>query len=92
MELGGARGRVESPPVGDAFEFVLAAVVVDDAGSGGKVLDCLGDEHLGRLCECAHAGADGDGDAGDVVAVEFDLTGVQAGSYLDSEPPTPPQR
>jgi len=56
-----------------------------DPRAGGEILEGLGDEHFGWLGDRADASADGDGETDDVVAVEFDLAGVQSGPHLDSQ-------
>jgi len=41
-----ANHPVESPPVGDTFQLVLAGVLEQDSGPGDEILDGLGHEHL----------------------------------------------
>src|SRR5215471_14679441 len=79
------RHSVEVPLAGDAFEFVLAAVLEGYAGAGDEVFDGAGDEYLSRLCVCGHAGARVDGDAGDLAVDQFALAGVQARANLETE-------
>ena len=55
-----------------------------EAGAGHQVLHGLGDEHLARARLRAHAGADVHRDAGDVVAAQLDLAGVEAGAHLET--------
>ena len=50
-----------------------------------KILDGLGDEHLRGTGEGANAGADHHAEAGDVIALDRDLAGVQSRPYLDPE-------
>ena len=73
------------PIAGDAFERVFSAVVELDAGSGDEILDCAGDEHFARRCDCCNACADVDGDPGDFLADSLALAGVQPRSHFESD-------
>jgi hypothetical protein len=57
----------ESPLVGDALEFVRAAISEWDAGAADEVGDGAGDEDFVGLCERLAPLGDVEGDAPDVV-------------------------
>ena len=55
---------------------MLASVLERKAGAGNEILHGLGDEDLGRSCECPDPSADVYGDASDPIASEFHLARV----------------
>src|SRR5262245_33671371 len=77
--------REEAPGSGDTFEFVFAAVLEFDAGSGDEVDDRSRYEHLARPRDGRDALADMDADACDFNASQLDFTGVNPGSDLQPQ-------
>jgi hypothetical protein len=75
----------ELPWVRDAFKRAGAAIGKGDAGAADEVGDGTGDEDFVGLGVRLHALGDVDGDAADIVTVEFDLAGVQPYSYMDAD-------
>src|SRR5262245_47775220 len=69
----------ELPTPGDTFELVLAAIVEFEPRTRDQVGECPRDKDLVGFGEIAHALADVDGDAGDIVASYLDLAGVKPG-------------
>ena len=64
---------------------MLAAVVEREAGADDEVLDRARDEDLAGAGERCDACGDVDREAGDVVALDLDLSDVEAGTDLQSE-------
>ena len=83
--LGGWRDGVETPLAWHALQLGHAAVVECDSGSGDEVLYGLRDKHLSRRRPRGDAGADRDGDAGDLVVEQLALARVEAGAQLEVE-------
>src|ERR1700730_11600820 len=86
----GARARraqrgVDAPAVGYALEFVFAAVDERKARARDEVAHGARDEHLAGTSQGGDTRADVRGDTTDIVATQFDLTGMQSDAYLESE-------
>src|SRR5499426_1313233 len=75
----------EAPRVRNALEFVLAALAERDAGAHDEILDRAGDQDFVGPRQGADASGDVDGETGEIVAADFALSRVQAGSHIDSE-------
>jgi hypothetical protein len=80
-----AEQLVEMPAVGDALQLVFAGVFELQPRAGGEVFHRGAHENLPCVGERADARADVDREAADVVASEFDLTGVAPGADLQAE-------
>ena len=80
-----AKHPVEMPPVGDALQFVFAGVFELQPRARGEVFHRGAHENLPGACERADPRADVDREAANVVASEFDLTGVAPGADLQAE-------
>lgn len=61
---------------------MLTAVLELQSGPGDEVRDRSRYQHLAAARERGHTLTDVNGDPRDVVATEFDLTGVQSGPHL----------
>src|SRR3954453_12046667 len=77
--------RVGAPLVGHAFEVGRAAAGPFDARSDECVAHGLADENLSRFRESRYTRADVNRDAGEVIALMFDLTEVQAAAHVETE-------
>src|SRR5580698_3431405 len=73
------------PVIRDAAQPVLAAGREGDAGSGDEVLDGARYQDLGRSREGGDLGCDLDGEAGDVVAAQLDLAGMDTRPGRDAQ-------
>ena len=91
MRLIGARAQLrpgdgeKRPVIRDAAQPVLAAGREGDAGSGNEVLDGARYQDLGRSREGSDLGCDLDGEAGDVVAAQLDLAGMDTRPGRDAQ-------
>src|SRR5262249_10391441 len=74
----------ELPSIGDALERMTTAISERDARAANKVSDCSRDEDFVGLGHCLYALGDVDGDAADVVAMQFDLADVEPNADLDA--------
>ena len=83
--MGLGEGGEELPLVGNSAEGVHSTVGEFQARSRHQVLDCAGHEDLARRGAAHDPRCDVDGDPGDVIAEQFDLTGVEAGIGVGSQ-------
>src|SRR5947208_16184924 len=81
----GTRDRQHLPLARDALELVDAAIVERQARSDDEVAHRAGDDDLARVGQRGDAGADVDGEAGEVVAPLLALAGVDAGAHAQPE-------
>src|SRR5438876_5146525 len=70
-----AQHSVKAPPLGQALQLVLAAVLELDPGARDKVLHRSRDEDLTRPRRCSDARPDVHGDAGHLLAEDLALSG-----------------
>src|ERR1700730_6878800 len=82
---GAGASRVELPSIRDPFQSMDPAILEEDARTGAEVFDGARHDNLARCRDGADARRDVDGDASDVIAVHFDLPGVNAGANLETE-------
>ena len=73
------------PDVWHALEFVSASVGERDARADHQILDGPRHEDFPGACAPYDTRSDVDGETGDLVAVQFDLTGVNTGPDLDAQ-------
>ena len=72
-----------APFTGDALEYVDAAVLELDSGSGHEVSYRAGNEHMPRRGHCGDARTDVNGDAAYAFPHQLDLTRMDARSSLE---------
>ena len=75
----------ESPTAGDALEFLFALVIERDARTSYEVFDGGGDEDLPGCSESRDSRTDVHGHAGDVLAADLELTGVESSADVDAQ-------
>src|SRR3954451_23691815 len=80
---------VKAPGPRHALEPALAPIIELDTRADDQVLHGGGDEDLSGSGGGRNPLADVDGDAGDVIAPDFALTGVEAGADLDAKAASP---
>src|SRR6266516_5979024 len=82
---GRSKHPVEMPPVGDAFQLLLASVFEHQPRAHGEIFDRGADQNLPRAGERSDPCGNVHREAADLVAGEFDLAGVAAGADVQAE-------
>ena len=73
------------PIISHALQRLGSSIEEGQAGARDQILDGARNEHFPGTCQSRYARSDVDGDAPELVAHDFALAGMQAGSHLDPE-------